>query len=165
MTSHRLLATLAALAALGLAIPAAISTATAQEGPRPGGPGQDHGALARHMMGKMDTNRDGQISRDEFRATRIERFKTADLNGDGYLTAAESATALSEQIRKRKQEKMQQRMARRLALLDTDKDGRVSQSEFEAAGERTFLWMDSDKDGALSGEELPRPPKHPMGRR
>lgn len=151
---------LTALAALGLVIPAAV----AQEGPRPGGPGMDHGTLARYMMGKMDANRDGQISHDEFRATRAERFKTADLNGDGYLTAAESATALSEQIRKRKQEKMQQRMARRLALLDTDKDGRVSQSEFEAAGERMFLWMDGDKDGALSSEELPRPPKRPMGR-
>ena len=155
----------AVLVALGLALPAAMAQAAmAQEGPRPGGPGMDHGALARHMMAKMDSNQDGQISHDEFHATRAERFKAADLNGDGYLTAAESATALSEQIRKRKQEKMQQRMARRLALLDTDKDGRVSQSEFDAAGERMFLWMDGDKNGALSGEELPRPPKRPMGR-
>jgi len=43
-----------------------------------------------------------------------------------------------------------------LTLMDTDGDGMVSLSEFQAAHERIFKAMDSNKDGRVSFEELQR---------
>jgi EF hand len=41
-----------------------------------------------------------------------------------------------------------------LALMDTDGDGTVSLSEFQAAHERMFKAMDADKDGRLTVREM-----------
>jgi len=43
-----------------------------------------------------------------------------------------------------------------LTLMDTDGDGMVSLSEFQAAHERIFKAMDSNKDGRVSFEEMQR---------
>jgi len=40
-----------------------------------------------------------------------------------------------------------------LVLMDTDGDGAVSLSEFQAAHERMFKAMDADKDGKLTIQE------------
>ena len=40
------------------------------------------------------------------------------------------------------------------ALMDTDGDGTVSLSEFQAAHEKIFKAMDADKDGTLTMEEM-----------
>ena len=40
------------------------------------------------------------------------------------------------------------------ALMDTDGDGTVSLSEFQAAHEKIFKAMDTDKDGTLTLEEI-----------
>jgi len=42
------------------------------------------------------------------------------------------------------------------ALMDTDGDGMVSLTEFQAAHERLFKAMDSNKDGRVSFEEMQR---------
>jgi len=41
-----------------------------------------------------------------------------------------------------------------LTLMDTDGDGAVSVSEFQAAHERMFKVMDADKDGRLTLREV-----------
>ena len=41
-----------------------------------------------------------------------------------------------------------------LALMDTDGDGAVSLTEFQAAHERMFKAMDADKDGRLTTREM-----------
>jgi len=41
-----------------------------------------------------------------------------------------------------------------LTLMDTDGDGTVSLSEFQAAHERVFKAADADKDGRLTMEEV-----------
>jgi hypothetical protein len=41
-----------------------------------------------------------------------------------------------------------------LTLMDTDGDGTVSLSEFQAAHERMFKAMDADKDGRLTLREV-----------
>jgi Ca2+-binding EF-hand superfamily protein len=41
-----------------------------------------------------------------------------------------------------------------LTLMDTDGDGAVSLSEFQAAHERMFKAMDADKDGRLTLKEM-----------
>ena len=40
------------------------------------------------------------------------------------------------------------------ALMDSDGDGTISLSEFQAAHERIFKAMDSNKDGRLTQEEM-----------
>jgi Ca2+-binding EF-hand superfamily protein len=40
-----------------------------------------------------------------------------------------------------------------LVLMDTDGDGAISLSEFQAAHERMFKAMDADKDGKLTLQE------------
>lgn len=50
--------------------------------------GRGHGALA--MAGKMaDTNRDGAISKDEFKTAALAMFDRADANRDGTITPDE----------------------------------------------------------------------------
>ncbi len=41
-----------------------------------------------------------------------------------------------------------------LTLMDTDNDGAVSMTEFQAAHERMFKAADANKDGRLTSEEV-----------
>ncbi|CAN5667815.1 hypothetical protein BH10PSE14_BH10PSE14_37510 [soil metagenome] len=50
------------------------------------------------MIDRLDTNHDGMISRDEFRAQAAERFDRADVNRDGFLDQNEMA-AMRERAR------------------------------------------------------------------
>lgn len=58
----------------------------------PKGPG-GHGGPGGPMMEKVDTDKDGKISRGEFQARGDEMFKEADTNGDGFITAEEGKAA------------------------------------------------------------------------
>ncbi|MEO8417541.1 MAG: EF-hand domain-containing protein [Methylophilaceae bacterium] len=55
-----------------------------------------HPGQSSHML-MMDTNHDGKISREEFRAAHEKRseehFKRMDTNGDGFIDEAEKHTA------------------------------------------------------------------------
>ena len=52
--------------------------------------GGGHGA---RMFERHDTDGDGKISQEEFRAAHEERFKKMDLDGDGYITKEEARQA------------------------------------------------------------------------
>lgn len=58
----------------------------------PGGPGE-HGFVAR--FAKLDTDKDGLISKAEFDAQAMERFARADTNNDGKIDAAEQKAAFA----------------------------------------------------------------------
>ncbi len=87
---------------------------------------------------QMDTNKDGQLSRDEMKAWKkthkhahkkgnkadrqakaAERFKHADTNGDGKISRAEA-------------EKNAPRLAKRFDAIDANKDGQLTQDELRA---------------------------------
>jgi Ca2+-binding EF-hand superfamily protein len=87
---------------------------------------------------QIDTNKDGQLSRDELKAWRkthkhahkkgntaerqakaAERFKHADTNGDGKISRAEA-------------EKNAPRLAKKFDAIDANKDGQLTQDELRA---------------------------------
>jgi Ca2+-binding EF-hand superfamily protein len=78
----------------------------------------------------IDTNQDGQLSRDEFyawkkihrgerQANAAERFKHADIDGDGAISRAEA-------------EKNAPRLAKKFDQIDSNKDGKLTQDELRA---------------------------------
>ena len=76
------------------------------------------------MMMKLDTDKDGRISRAEAaagQAKSAERFDRMDVNKDGYIDQAD------------RQARAKQRRDEWFARADTDKDGKLSPAELEAA--------------------------------
>ena len=88
-----------------------------------------------------DTNKDGKLPRAEYDAVRIERFATADEDGNGSLSAEEYvneyAQRLDRQVADERKAAMEQTHAR-FRALDKDGDGFVSRVEYDASGERAF---------------------------
>ena len=112
-----------------------------------GGPG--------HMAERLkaaDTNGDGMISRDEAKALPriLKNFDAIDANHDGQLTMEELHAFHKAQHVGRAGH------AGGLMKLDTDKDGRISKAEAQAAprlAER-FDAIDTNHDGFLTPDEL-----------
>ncbi|QIE45279.1 calcium-binding protein [Pseudohalocynthiibacter aestuariivivens] len=101
----------------------------------------------RHSFEEIDTNADGQITREEIAAHRADRFAAVDTDGDGALSEAE-LTAQAEARTAR-------RVARMIKRHDANGDGVLSQEEMESRHKRDhFKRMDTDGDGAISAEEF-----------
>jgi len=99
---------------------------------------QDLGFFAESMFDRLDTNRDGVLTKDEVRAARAEMFDRIDTNRDGVVTVAEIEAAKAS-----RQERSAKRLARlaelraqmqtpseRLAAMDKDGDGKITREEF-----------------------------------
>ena len=108
-----------------------------------------HGGMA-NMMERLDTNGDGQITKEEAEAAKAARFPEADTNGDGGLSMAEMQ-AFRAAEKARRMETMRQRM---FDKADADGNGVISADEFEARGAPMFDRMDADGDGVITAEEM-----------
>lgn len=100
-----------------------------------------------------DTNKDGSIDRTEFDAQRADHFKTADSNGDGFVSDGEMKAFFEAQ-----HAKMEGRHgdmgAKFLKRFDTNNDGKVSETEWPDKGRMTFAEVDANSDGAVTADEL-----------
>lgn len=117
---------------------------------------------------RIDTNRDGAISRDEARAAHVAKFNEIDTNRDGFLTAEEfRAKHDNHQMHGRQvmRERMSKMHEQRTQRFDTDNNGTISRQEWESGPTRAreqalqahkerFDKIDANKDGQLSVEEL-----------
>ena len=106
------------------------------EFPRHGRHGErgEHGA----MLARLDTNKDGRISRDEAKADPkfAERFDKMDVNKDGFVDRADFELHAK------------QHCDAWFAKADTNKDGMLSRAEFDAA---QSMWM--HKPGQKPGQK------------
>ncbi|HEX7820054.1 MAG TPA: hypothetical protein VF463_05485 [Sphingobium sp.] len=137
-----------------LAAAAALSTATAASA-------APHGGSA--FIHDYDTNHDGTVSRAEFDAERTARFKATDANRDGTVSEEEYVGEYSARLEQqlaastdgaeaRTEERQRQiRQAHvRFGILDTNKDQKLQQAEYDVSGARAFAQQDDDRNGIVT---------------
>jgi hypothetical protein len=91
---------------------------------------------------KLDQNKDGVVTAQEFEAHALARFDEGDANKDGKLTPEE---------RKAQHER---RMREHFADRDENGDGVLDREELDRMPEEVFKRLDTDNSGTLTPEEL-----------
>jgi Ca2+-binding EF-hand superfamily protein len=105
-------------------------------------------------MEMMDTNGDGQLSRDEHSAGARKMFETMDADKDGKVTATEMEAAHA-QMAGKDMKKMKGHMsaAEKIKVVDTNGDGVLTAQEHATGATTMFDKMDTNKDGVLTKAE------------
>jgi Ca2+-binding EF-hand superfamily protein len=98
---------------------------------------------ARAMMERLDSDGDRRISLDEFQQPEKNPFAEMDGNDNGELTLKE--------MKKFQIRKLEERIEKHFAQLDSDGDDRVTMEEMR---QDRFASMDQDGDGYLTPREL-----------
>lgn len=99
-------------------------------------------------MERLDADKSGDVTFEEFAAamkTRTDRF---DANSDGRMTVEEIAS----EIEKRRAERRARRFVER---FDTDGDQTVTLAEIENRQKKRFALLDRNDDGKVAMDELP----------
>jgi len=123
------------------------ATAFAQTGPGTKSTGE---RFRTQFMERLDTNKDGKITKAEYEASRAAEFKSADKNGDGSISKEEFA-AYGDQRRSDFVDRM-------FARLDKNGDGKLDAAELAARrGDRAERGDKAEKgDRADRGERRER---------
>jgi Ca2+-binding EF-hand superfamily protein len=107
-----------------------------------------HGPRGAQRFEKLDTNKDGRVSRDEMLGKATARFDSADANKDGTLTAEERAAAHArfgeEHFKKADKnsdgvltaDELPSHFAKLIPKLDTNKDSKLTPAELKAGHEQ-----------------------------
>ncbi|MDR4307892.1 EF-hand domain-containing protein [Chelatococcus sambhunathii] len=133
-----------AAVALAFASPAFAGAASDKSDAKPkGGPAK--------QFERMDRNNDGAIDADEVKQQLSKFMKRADKNGDGVIDADE-IKALKERAAK-KSEKAADNVEKKLKKLDTDGDGKISETE-ALTRPAWFDRADANKDGKVTKAEI-----------
>ena len=107
------------------------------------------------MMRRLDTDRDGKLTRAEFMAGVDRRFARADLDSDGKITDADlppfmrGRDVLSGEDRIGRRRGRGMRMLRMLRGADTDGNGEITKAEATAHAEKRFARFDRNSDGTV----------------
>lgn len=97
---------------------------------------------------RADTNDDGSVTREEFRAARTQQFAKLDRNSDGYLDSSDVPKRLA---KRRQQNGGGDSM---IGQFDADGDGKVTREEFIHGPTSMFDRADTDKNDVLDPKEL-----------
>lgn len=110
------------------------------------------------MIEKVDADKSGSISLEEFSNIGTGKMISADADGDGILSADEIHAEMEAERKRR----LQERMTRR---LDIDGDGTVTVAELKDMQAKRFAVLDKNSDGLLSEDELSKSRKKKKGYR
>ncbi len=95
---------------------------------------------------RLDANKDGRISLDEIKPRMDKRLTLVDVDGDKQVTSAEIDSML--------QKRLERRRIRIMELLDGNRDGAITQAEFDRVVEDMFDKADIDNNGGVDLAEL-----------
>jgi Ca2+-binding EF-hand superfamily protein len=108
--------------------------------------------MAQHMLARIDTDKDGKISKAEIDAESAALFKRLDKNADGKIA--------SDEVR---HHRWGGKGAGMLGRMDTDKDGNITKAEFTTAEDQMFQKLDANGDGVISQDEMQAAHRHHHG--
>jgi hypothetical protein len=130
----------------------------------PARPAGGHGLDA--FFGSYDANRDGIVTRAEYDAIRLQRFRAADTNGDGWLSEAEYVAEFEGRLKRqyfdqgRQPDKAYENSIKqahvRFAIVNRARDGKFTLAEDRDIADKTFKGADTNNDGKVSKEDPPR---------
>ena len=134
-----------AIAAISLLLVSATASASPDSKPYHRGDGE----FAEKIFEKLDTDKDGSLSREEVTNAREARMQGIDKDKDGFISADELTAHRAERYAER-QERHHERFVEH---FDKDGDGRVSVEEMKAYQSGRFARADRNNDGNVSREE------------
>lgn len=113
---------------------------------------------------EQDLDGDGKVGKDEYQRGRDAEFARMDRNRDGVLSHDEYVGDYRERLEKelqarpaaeREEERTRQlRQAEvRFGVLDSDKSGGITHAEFDASGWAMFLRHDANHDGFVAADD------------
>jgi cytochrome c5 len=109
-----------------------------------------HGKRA--FVETYDTDGDGKVTLAEFMAEREQGYRLRDADGDSAVHKEEYVSEyerrLEQELKDRHDRQIKQAYVR-FDVLDTDKDGTITLTEFNASGSRMFLDLDTNGDGIV----------------
>jgi Ca2+-binding EF-hand superfamily protein len=111
-----------------------------------GGPHGFHRGGMEQLIERLDTDKDGTITKAEATARRDKSLATYDADGSKTLSIKEFEGLWAEITR--------HRMVRAFQRLDRDGDGQVTVEELDRPLNRMFTRLDRDGDGKVTAEEM-----------
>ena len=137
------------------ALALAVVVGAASSSPALAGQAAQQGSQAQTRFRGMDTDKDGVITRAEWRGND-QSFRQQDTNRDGVLSGAEIRGVTPQPAPGADEESRRQQAAAttaRIRSMDADKDGVITRAEWrDDIG--AFRQQDANHDGVLSGDEV-----------
>jgi len=106
---------------------------------------------------RFDGNKDGNITTAEFMKVGERDFRVFDADKDGSVSKEEFLDPEPRRVGKASADELAQAKkiwSQQFDLLDTDKNGVLSEAEHEKAGKRSFARIDTNKDNEITLPEM-----------